>query len=332
MYDPCILCLESTEPLTEEHIFPEAAGGNISKYVLCKSCNDKLGHWVDAPYVNQKHIQLARVTYKIPGKTGNIPQPFSDIYAINGSDGQLKIKLDKNFAPRVVPQAPKVWITEDGEVGISLSVDAKNRKDIPKIIKTALSRFFNSDEAVRLGWSDEQKENAIKKSINGAEKIDPQSEQIQTLLSGRWTIELKALFSEHVKVIYEICCLEFGTPFINSQSGGLLRAFLRAQCRDEPESWALMDMAKHLNIVPQIPPGLDGIIRHLTNGNPHTHHIAIVTPAGVVCSMFGMGAVFHARDLNQPQGVADVTKVYLSSVTGGKSGIFSLHECLVDAQ
>lgn len=332
MYGPCILCLESTEPLTEEHIFPEAAGGNISKYVLCKPCNDKLGHWVDAPYVDQKHIQLARVTYKIPGKTGNIPQPFSDIYSIDGSDGQLKIKLDKDFAPRVVPQAPKVWVTEDGEVGLSLSLDVKDRKDIPKIIRTVLSRFFKSDEGMRLGWSDEQKENAIQKSIDGASKVDPRSEQIQSPLGGRWTIELKALFAEYVKVIYEICCLEFGTPFINSRSGVLLRAFLRAQCCDEPEPWELMDMAKHLNVAPQIPPDLDGFIRHLTNGNPHTHHIAVVTPAGVVCSMLGMGAVFHARDLNQAQGVADVAKVYVSSVTGGKSGIFCLRELLVDAQ
>ncbi|WP_081080136.1 HNH endonuclease [Burkholderia cepacia] len=332
MYGPCILCLESTEPLTEEHIFPEAAGGNISKYVLCKPCNDKLGHCVDAPYVDQKHIQLARVTYKIPGKTGNIPQPFFDIYSIDDSDGQLKIKLDKDFAPRVVPQAPKVWVTEDGEIGLSLSLDVKDRKNIPKIIRTVLSRFFKSDEGIRLGWSDEEKENAIQKSIDGARKVDPRSEQIQSTLDGRWTIELKALFTEYVKVIYEICCLEFGTPFINSRSGVLLRAFLRAQCCDEPEPWELMDMAKHLNVAPQIPPDLDGFIWHLTNGNPHTHHIAVVTPAGVVCSMLGMGAVFHARDLNQAQRVADVAKVYVSSITGGRSGIFCLDELLVDAQ
>ncbi|WP_028601166.1 HNH endonuclease [Ottowia thiooxydans] len=332
MYGQCILCLESTELLTEEHIFPEAVGGNIAKYVLCKPCNDELGRWVDAPYVDQKHIQLARVAYKIKGKTGNIPQPFSETYSLNGSDGQLKIKLDKDFTPRVVPQAPKVWVTEGGEVGFSLSRDVKDRKDIPKIIRTVLSRFFKSEEGKRLGWSDEQKENAIQRAIDGATRVEPRSEQIKSPLGGRWTIELKALFAEHIKVIYEIRCLEFGAPYINSPSGGRLRAFLRAQCCDEPEPWDLKDMAKHLNVAPQIPKDLDGFIKYLTNGNPHTHHIAVVTPASVVCSMLGMGAVFHDGDLDQAPGVADIVKVYISSVTGGKSGIFCLHELLGDGQ
>ena len=332
MCDPCILCLQSTEPLTEEHIFPEAAGGRISKQILCKPCNDRLGRRVDAPYLNQKNIQLARVTYQISGKTGNIPQPFSDTYTIDGSVGQLKIKLDKDFAPRVVPQAPKVWVTESGEVGFSLSRDVKDRKDIPKTIRTVLSRFFNSDEGMRLGWSDEQKKNAIQKSIDRASTVEPRSEQIQSPLGGHWTIELNALFAEHVKVIYEICCIEFGASFINSPSGVRLRSFLRAQCSDEPESWGLVDMAKNLNVVPQIPLELEGLIKRLTDESPDTHHIALVTPVGVVCSMLGMGAMFYDEDLNQAPGAADVAKVYISSVTGGKSGIFCLHEILIDAQ
>jgi hypothetical protein len=332
MYGPCILCLESTAPLTEEHVFPEAAGGNISKYVLCKPCNDKLGHWVDAPYVDQKHIQLARATYKIPGKTGKIPQPFSDTYSIHCSDSQLKIKLDNHFAPRVIPQAPKVWITESGAIGLNLSLDVKDRKDIPKIIRTVLSRFFKSDEGMRLGWSDEQKENAIQRSIDRASKVQPKSEQIQSSLGGRWTIELKTLFVEHVKVIYETCCLELGASFINSPSGERLRTFLRAQCCDEPEPWELVESAKYLSVTPQIPRDLDGFIKYLTNGNPHTHHIAVVTPAGVVCSMLGMGATFHTKDLDQIPGAADVAKVYISSITGGKSGIFALGELLGDAK
>lgn len=332
MIGPCILCLESTEPLTEEHIFPEAAGGNITKYILCKPCNDKLGRWVDAPYVSQKHIQLARVTYKVPGKTGSIPQPFSDTYSTEGADCELKIKLDKDFVPRVVRQAPKVWVTEDGEVGLSLSLDVKDRKEIPKIIRSVLSRFFKSDEGMRLGWSDDEKESAIQRSIDGASKVEPRSEQIQSSLRGRWTIELKALFAEHVKVIYEICCLEFGESFINSSSGKRLRDFLLAQCSNEPKSWELIDMAKYLNVVPQTPPDLDGFIEYLASGNLHTHHIAIVTPGCVVCSMLGMGAFFHARDLDQSLGAADVAKVYISSISEGKSGIFSLGELLVDAQ
>lgn len=327
-FDTCILCLESNKPLTEEHIFPEAAGGSISKYLLCKTCNDKLGHRVDARYVNQKHIQLARATYKIHGKTGEIPQPFSDTYSIDKPESTLKIKLDSNFVPRVVPQAPKVWITKNGEIGISLSRDVKDMKDIPKVIRTTLSRFFKSADGIQLGWSEEKKEEAIKRSIEGAKQVSPKSEQIQQSLQGNWEIDLKALFVEHVKVIYEICCLEFGNDFRGSTSGQRLRTFLLAQCTDAPEPWEWVKVAKQLNVIPQIPPDLDGFIKHLTNNSQSTYHIAVVTPAGVICSMLGMGAVFHTKDLERIAAASDVATVYMSSINGGKSGIFTLGELL----
>lgn len=330
MSDTCILCLKSSEPLTEEHIFPEAAGGSISKYLLCKPCNDKLGHWVDAPYVDQKHIQLARATYKIPGKTGKVPQPFSDTYSIDNSESTQKIRLDSNFAPRVVPQAPRVWITENGEIGLSLSRDVRDMKDIPKIIRTTLSRFFKTEDGTRLGWSEEEKERAIQRSIEEAKQVSPQSEKIQSSLSGRWTIDLKALFVEHVKVIYEVCCFEFGNHFRDSASGQRLRTFLLTQCTDAPEPWEWIDVVKHLNVAPQVPPDLDGFIKYLTDDNPHTHHVAVVITTGVVCSMLGMGAVFHTKDLERVTAASDVAKVYLSSINGGRSGIFTLGELLVN--
>lgn len=332
MSETCILCLESSKPLTEEHIFPEAAGGSISKYLLCKSCNDKLGHWVDAPYVDQKHIQLARATYKIQGKTGKVPQPFSDTYSIDDSESTLKIKLDSNFAPMVVPQAPKVWITENGEIGLSLSRDVRDMKEIPKVIKTTLSRFFKSEEGMRLGWSEEEKERAIQRSIEGAKQVSPKSEQIQSSLGCKWTIDLKALFVEHVKVIYEICCFEFGDHFRDSASAQPLRTFLMAQCTDDRAPWDWIDVAKHLNVAPQVPPDLDGFIKYLTDNNPHTYHVAVVTATGVVCSMLGMGAVFHTKDLERIVAVSDVTKVYLSSINGGRSGIFTLGELLANSK
>lgn len=324
----CILCLESNRVLTEEHIFPEAAGGNISKHLLCKTCNDKLGQCVDAPYVNQKHIQLARATYKIRGKTGKVPQPFSDTYSIDGSESALKIKLDSNFAPRVVPQAPRVWITENGGLGLSLSRDIREIKEIPKIIRTTLMRFFKSEEGMQLGWSEEEKERAIQLSIDEAKQVSPKSEQIQTSLSGSWTIDLNALFVEHVKVIYEICCVEFGNHFRDCASAQRLRTFLLAQCNAAPEPWERTEVAKHLNVAPQVPPDLDGLIKRLTNSNPYAYHVALVARTSVVCSMLGMGAVFHASDLEQLAITSDVAKVYLSSINGGKSGIFTLGELL----
>jgi hypothetical protein len=268
MFGTCILCLDSSKPLTNEHIFPEAVGGRISKYLLCKPCNDKLGHWVDAPYVDQKLIQLARSLYKIQGKTGKVPQPFSDTYSIDDSESTLKIKLDSNFAPIVVPQAPKVWITENGGIRLSLSSDERDKEKIPQVFRTTLSRFFRSDAGIHLGLSEEHKERVIQRSIEEVKQVSPKSELIQSPLEDCWTIDLKALFTEQVKVIYEVCCVEFGEHFRDGASAQRLRTFLQAQCTENPEPWDWIEVVKHLHVYPGISPDLNGFMKYLTDNNP----------------------------------------------------------------
>jgi|SRR5579862_677363 len=327
---PCILCLDTTQPLTAEHIFPEAAGGTISRYLLCKPCNDKLGRFVDAHYLEQKHIQLARVVYKIQGKTGKIPQPFSDTYSVDGGESQTRIKLDENFAPRVVPEAPEVWVTKTGDIGFRLFRDVRDRKDIPKIIRTVLSRFFKSDDGKNLKWSEEKQESSIQKAIEEANKIEPKLQQIQSSLGANWTIDKTALFVEYVKVLYEVCCIEFGPNFIGVPSAERLRKFLLSICTEEPAEWDLEETAKRLNV--SALPDPSDFVKRLTNSNPHTYHVAVAMPSGAACSMLGMGAVFGADDMVKSTSSDFGVKVYLSSVSGDRSGVFTLLELLAKSR
>jgi hypothetical protein len=87
----------------------------------------------------------------------------------------------------------------------------------------------------------------------------------------------------------------------------------------------------HLNVDPQVPPAFVGLINHLTNNNPCTYPIAVVTPTRVVCSMLGTGAVFLTKDLERIAAASDVAKVYMSSINGGQSGVFTLSELLCHA-
>lgn len=335
MLGTCILCLDSSKPLTKEHIFPEAVGGRISQYLLCKPCNDKLGHWVDAPYVDQKPIQLARATYKIQGKTGKVPQPFSDTYSLDDSEFTQKIKLDSNFSPIVVPQAPKVSITENGGIRLNLSCDVRDKEMIPLVIRATLSRFFRSDAGIHLGLSEENKERAIQRSIEEVKQVSLKTEQIQSPLEGSWTIDLKALFTEHVKVIYEFCCVEFGEHFRDGASAQRLRTFLQAQCTEDPEPWDLIGVYKHLHVYlyvnSEVPPDLGNLVNYLTNNNPCTYHVAVVTANRVICSMLGVVAVFYPQDLQHIAAVSDVEKVYLSSINDGRSGVFTLGELIANS-
>lgn len=328
MIDLCILCLNSNKPLTDEHIFPYAAGGRISGIILCTTCNEKFGKWIDSPYLEQKHIQLARAVRRIAGRAKKIPQPFSDRYTI-GNDNSKEIKIDQDFNPVIVPQAPEIWVTENKEIGIKFSRDIKYANEIPEIIRTSYLRFFKSDEGKSLRWTEEEKQDAIKESIEEARNIRPTSESIQLLLNGTWHIDLKTSFAEHVKVIYEICCIEFGKGFIYTSSGEMMRTFLINRCRDNKgEDYDLEDLAKHLNVISVVPPDLDDLISDLTQNAPNAHHFAIITSNSVIVSMFGMGAAFSSKDLPRSTTNNQIAKVYLNSIDGKQHGVYGLRELL----
>lgn len=220
MLNFCILCLTDKLALTKEHIFPESAGGRIKESILCETCNSKVGIYIDAPFLDLKHIQLARTVFQIPSKkSGNIPIAFNDTYTANGINGPFKVKLDNNFQPIAVPQAPNVQVNGNDEISISLSRDKKYSKEIPKIIKTILSRFFRTEEGKNLGWTTEEQEAAFRNAVKSAKKMPVIEENIQFLIEGKWEISLSPCYAEFVKIIYEICCIESDGAFPNTASG-----------------------------------------------------------------------------------------------------------------
>jgi len=128
--------------LTVEHLFPEAIGGRIKARILCQSCNSRLGQYIDAPFLKQKSIELVRAVHRLAGRNGKVPQPFSDIYSYDTPKGTLKFRLDENFLPRIIPQAPRIWIDENQSIGLEISMDEQDRRCLPIIIKTVFNRFF----------------------------------------------------------------------------------------------------------------------------------------------------------------------------------------------
>jgi hypothetical protein len=72
----CIYC-GSPGPLSAEHVVPEALGGSWVLHCVCKPCNSRLGHKVDAPLVDNFLARLARQVLSIHGK-GGIPNVFDD--------------------------------------------------------------------------------------------------------------------------------------------------------------------------------------------------------------------------------------------------------------
>lgn len=63
----CILCLDKRK-LTLEHIIPKQIGGQLTARFLCKPCNDRLGHEIEAKVRADPSIRLAgrKLSREIP--------------------------------------------------------------------------------------------------------------------------------------------------------------------------------------------------------------------------------------------------------------------------
>jgi hypothetical protein len=73
--ESCIFC-NSKDNLTNEHIIPETISKKNNHLVIpfvCKDCNNKLGAYVDGPFINDTMINLHRILYDLKGKKNRIP-------------------------------------------------------------------------------------------------------------------------------------------------------------------------------------------------------------------------------------------------------------------
>lgn len=73
--ESCIFC-NSKDNLTIEHIIPETISKKNNHLVIpfvCKDCNNKLGAYVDGPFINDTMINLHRILYDLKGKKNKIP-------------------------------------------------------------------------------------------------------------------------------------------------------------------------------------------------------------------------------------------------------------------
>jgi hypothetical protein len=287
----CVLCLV-VKPLTEEHIFPDGIGGYLTADILCKDCNSNLGHKIDAPYLEQPHVELARNALRISGKRNHIPQPFSEIYEVTAAQTKLRIRLDVDFKPKVIPDVPDVSIQPDGGLSMSLTLDAGDRGKISDIIQKKLERFFETPTGKSLNWTPQQIKDAITLATKQASQVDADQSPVGWL-QGKFQVDLNRLFLEHVKVAYEIACIHYKDHFLGTGRAEEIRRFLYENSQeDKTDTWDIGSVAKQLRITPQLAdPATNLLIAQLTGNAIHAFHVALITGQHVSISMLGMGVV-----------------------------------------
>lgn len=134
----CIICHQDNVELSDEHVIPDAIGGYIHCYKVCKKCNSHLGENVDSHLLNHYLIKGARHVHKLKGKKGAIPNPLTGDGVLNTGE-KVRVEDVKGIAtPRILPQSPE--IAADNKSG-KITVDVKDEKLIPAMQQKMLKKM-----------------------------------------------------------------------------------------------------------------------------------------------------------------------------------------------
>ncbi|WP_053958237.1 HNH endonuclease [Sulfobacillus thermosulfidooxidans] len=104
----CIICLT---PLsnngTIEHVIPDSIGGTLTFQDVCSSCNSLLGTHVDSLLLNNFFVATARARLRIPGKGGDVPNPFDYVILTDDHGNQYRYHLDPEGNPDRLELIPR---------------------------------------------------------------------------------------------------------------------------------------------------------------------------------------------------------------------------------
>lgn len=264
----CILCRNERE-LTEEHIVPDCIGGTLKPKLLCKDCNSFLGSTIDGPFSNTVLVQLPRQSLQIPGKSGKVPNAFTNFGSATHDGRELSIRLDEQFKPYVKPV-----ITEQGTdqgLEISITIDKEDEGDIESILRKKITRYYQS-----LGMPEDEIQSKVTQAVQDAMKAAVAVSH-QPTIEYSFSIDINVLFLESIKIAYEIAALEFGEKYVTSSPvAETLRGALRHQRRDGILGGFGMD----LEPLKAVLPGQDA------------HYVLLIHNTCIV-SIFGVSSVVH---------------------------------------
>jgi HNH endonuclease len=141
----CIFCLQERPP-TVEHVFPLAIGGRLTIDRVCESCNSMLGSRVDAALSDFFPIRQRRAELRLAGNAQVPPLPFDMLLGVSTLAGQPERRVQTKYDPttgkldhRLLHHASNV-ILPDGRKVRQISIDARDRDQIPKIIQRERKR------------------------------------------------------------------------------------------------------------------------------------------------------------------------------------------------
>lgn len=193
----CIICHKDGVELSDEHVIPDAIGGYIHCYKVCKECNSHLGENVDSHLLRHYLIIGSRHIHKLKGKKGAIPNPLTGDGVLNTGEKVRVEDIDGVATPRILPQSPE--ISDDNKSG-KITVDIKDEKLIPAMQQKMLKKMGVKPGEVTMV------------SHREVHQIEHPVVQMQAM------VDLKNYKIGLLKIAYE-CCVELFPEYENDPLG-----------------------------------------------------------------------------------------------------------------
>lgn len=142
----CIICREKNVESSDEHIIPLALGGVMHTWNVCKTCNSRFGEDIDSLLIGHDLISFQRHLHQLRGQSRQRPiSPLEGTF--QGVDGE-KYRVEFNDGKFEAHPFPK--FVEDGQGGLTLSIDPKDLKNADAMIKKyCRRRHYKIDETQR---------------------------------------------------------------------------------------------------------------------------------------------------------------------------------------
>lgn len=166
----CIICRELKSDFNDEHVIPDSLGGYYHIYMVCTSCNSKMGLLIDSALTNHKFIEFHRHLNSIKGKSGNIPNPFQGTQSLKDDPNQ-KVRTDIGVNGQLILKLlPKITLSKNDNAleSFSITLDGKDKKDLDKIVSSILARNGISRRQIEVSTSQEE----FRPVIQGEFKVD----------------------------------------------------------------------------------------------------------------------------------------------------------------
>ena len=140
-HDRCIVCGISAI-LTEEHLIPQSLAGRLTVDFLCKSCNDDLGHRIEAQAKKDPAIVLAIRNFEAshPERARRLADGMDLIvYSEGGSSRARRRGNDIRVKAHQLPDGSLVQPTDDARRSIRRMLEKRGTHPIP--LDEALRKF-----------------------------------------------------------------------------------------------------------------------------------------------------------------------------------------------